>query len=47
MGTGPTRVGALIELSRAVRAAVTDERRLAVQLAHAVVTQVGDSAQVS
>jgi hypothetical protein len=38
------RVRTLVELVRGVRAAMTDEGRLAGQLARAVVTQVGDAA---
>ncbi len=41
-----TRFQALVELSRSVRTAVSDERRLAALLADAVVTQVGGGVQV-
>src|SRR2546422_674522 len=44
--TTSTRLRTLVDLSRAVRTAMVDERRLADQLAGAVAGQVGDSAIV-
>jgi diguanylate cyclase (GGDEF)-like protein/PAS domain S-box-containing protein len=44
--TTSTRLRTLVDLSRAVRAAMIDERRLADQLARAIAGQVGDSAIV-
>src|SRR2546430_10306401 len=44
--TPSTRLRALVDLSRAVRVAVTDERRLAEQLARTVATYAGDAVLV-
>jgi len=44
--TTSTRLRTLVELSRAVRTAMIDERRLAEQLAQAVAGQVGDAAAI-
>src|SRR2546423_476277 len=44
--TTSTRLRTLVDLSRAVRTAMIDERRLAEQLARAVAAQVGDAAVV-